>query len=511
MAFFLKLIIIFVAYFLTAHMGLEMDAVGGFATLVWPPSGIAVASLLLLGRNYWPAIFLGAFSVNFFHGATLLSAGGIGIGNTLEAIVATHLLTRWQDFHRPLSRLKDVLLFIVIGCAFSAIFSATLGVLSIWLFDKLKAPFAITWETWWIGDALGILIAAPLILTWGTFKVKKIKPLKIIESLVFILVLLMSGYFVFGKTIFLVFWFFPLVMWAALSLGQIGSVSAVFIISVMAIYGTYNHLGPFAHGFMTDNLFLLQKFLGVLASTGLIIAAVIDERRKAMEALEHAIQTRDEFLSLASHELRTPLTSLSLQLQLVKAKSYSPEQLAKSLDLSLKQVGRLSGLIENLLNVSLMRTGRFSYKFEEIDISQIILNMVRRYEGDMEKAQCAYSFDIQENIVGTFDALRFEQVMDNVLSNAIKYAPGKEIKVNLSAHADKAVLVIEDSGKGISIEKHSKIFNRYERGNDSHQITGLGLGLFIVKEIIESHKGSVRLENKNEGGAKFIFEFPISV
>lgn len=509
MILFLKIVALFITYYFSAHMGLKIDAVSGFATLVWPPSGIALASLLLFGPRLWPGIFLGAFAINLFHGANFLTAIGIGVGNTSEALVATHLLTKWQDFHRSIDRFKDVLILLILGCAFSSIFSATIGLISLWSFGQLNESAFITWQAWWAGDALGMLIITPLILCWGTLKVEKIRWGKVVEGVILIGCLLLTGFFIFSQKDILIFWFFPFIIWAALSLGQVGNVTVVFLISVMAIWGTAHDFGPFSKSNLRDNLFLLNWFMLVITSAGMILAAVFTERKKALEALEYAIQTRDEFLSIASHELKTPLTSLSLQLQLVRFKGNSPESLERALDLSMKQVRRIGDLIDNLLNVSLMRTGRFSYKFEDTDLSDVISSMVKRYDTEMEKANCLFYCDIQENIRGILDSLRIEQVIDNLLSNAVKYAPGSAVRVSLTKVENTAILIVEDQGPGIPEDKQQLVFERYGRVSETSSTSGLGLGLFVVKEIIESHKGTIFLTNKPAGGAKFTFNLPI--
>lgn len=501
-----KMIILFLAYFFSAKIGLKVDTVSGFATLAWSPSGIAVAALLLFGRNLWPGIFLGAFAVNFFQGATFLTATGIGVGNTLEAIVAAHLLTKWQDFHKNFNRLKDVLLFLVLACGFSSIFSATIGVLSLWCFGQLNEPAHLTWKAWWTGDAFGMLIISPLILCWSTFKINKIKWWKVIELVIFTTIFSYTCYLVFRQMNVLAFWIFPLIVWAALSFGQVGNVTVSFIISVMAIWGTANNLGPFSMTNVHDNLFVLSCFMFISTTTGMILASVFTERKIAMEALEQAIQTRDEFLSIASHELKTPITSLSLQLQMLRYKASSPEGLNRSLDISVKQVKRIGELIDNLLNVSLMRTGRFSYKFEDANLSSIVMGMTKRHEIEFQKAGSPLVMSIQENIHGHYDPLRMEQVLDNLFTNALKYARGSEIKVSLYQD-NETTLVIEDSGPGIPEHRLSKIFDRYERVHHSTSVSGLGLGLFIVKEIVEGHNGKILLKNKPTGGTKFIMTF----
>src|SRR5215470_6354333 len=160
--------VVCVLYFATATFGLSLDAVSGFATAVWPPTGIALAALVLYGYRLWPGIAVGAFLVNFFAGAPVLAAGGMALGNTLEAVLGTVLLTRVVGFRPALDRLQDVLGLVVLAAGVSTLVSATIGVTSGWLVGVIPAAlYRQTWHTWWLGNALGDLVVAPLLFVWS--------------------------------------------------------------------------------------------------------------------------------------------------------------------------------------------------------------------------------------------------------------------------------------------------------------------------------------------------------
>ena len=157
-----ELIVLFVAYVLSARLGLMISPVSGFATLVWPPTGIALAALLLRGVRLWPAVMLGAVVANAWNGASLWAALGIGIGNTLEAILAVWLLTRVAGIHRGLDRLPDVLALVVLGAGVSSTVSASIGAAVLRLVGVVEpGRLAETWRAWWVGDALGDLVVIP--------------------------------------------------------------------------------------------------------------------------------------------------------------------------------------------------------------------------------------------------------------------------------------------------------------------------------------------------------------
>jgi len=299
-----KLVVLFLIYFATAKLGLQFDAVSGFATLVWPPTGIAIAGILIFGYRYWPAIFLGAFLVNFSTGAPALVALGIGLGNMLEAVIGVFLARRF-GFMREKGELKNILLFIFFCVLGSTALAATIGVTSLWLGGIVSlATYKATWIAWWVGDALGALIVGNLIINFRErLSLKNFKLKKAAEGILFFLILIVCNLFVFTnffttKTIetnnpIIVYTIFPLLIWASLRFGKSGAVLAVFVTSVISIWGTVLKQGPFGVGELSDNLLLLQGYIGVIAGTSMILSAVIEERLKTERELTNE-RNKDE-------------------------------------------------------------------------------------------------------------------------------------------------------------------------------------------------------------------------
>src|SRR5216683_2740183 len=160
-------VLLFVAYFVTARLGLLMDAVAGFATLVWPPTGIALAALFLFGTRLWPGVLAGALFVNLVAGATLPEALAIGTGNTLEALAGSWLLRRVARFDPRLERINDVISLVLLGAICSTAISAAVGVASLLLGGTIAPPLSwLTFRAWWFGDMLGDLVVAPLLFVW---------------------------------------------------------------------------------------------------------------------------------------------------------------------------------------------------------------------------------------------------------------------------------------------------------------------------------------------------------
>ncbi len=296
-------------YFGGGKLGLSLASVEGIVTLVWPPTGIALAGLLLGGYRLWPGVFLGAFLVNILTDAPLAAVMGISVGNTLEAVTGAYLLRRLVGFRNSLERLRDVLGLVFLAAALSTIVSATSGVASLGLTGVIPwAAAASTWWVWWLGDAMGALVVAPALLTWG----HELRPAwpsrRLLEA-----ALLLAALILVSQTIFsgwlaphvvndpLAYTLFPFLIWAALRFGQRGAVTATLIGTSMAVGGTAQGLGPFAQQTVHLNLLLLSGFMSTAAVTAMLLAAVVAERRRAEEALR-ASEERFRRLSKAAFE-----------------------------------------------------------------------------------------------------------------------------------------------------------------------------------------------------------------
>jgi len=233
---------------------------------------------------------------------------------------------------------------------------------------------------------------------------------------------------------------------------------------------------------------------------------------------QKAIETRDEFMSIASHELKTPITSLKLQIELTKNRIHSHDhpltvidsKLIKSIENSSIQVERLTHLIESLLDISRIKLGKLEFVFQRLNVSDVIYEAVERLTDQLEAANCSViRLNIPEDLYANWDRNRIEQVLVNLLSNAIKYAKGSPIHIFSSCDNGIASITVQDFGPGISKEQQNKIFNRFERADAPRNISGLGLGLFIARQIIEGHQGSIRVESNEGSGSKFIIELPL--
>ncbi len=227
-------------------------------------------------------------------------------------------------------------------------------------------------------------------------------------------------------------------------------------------------------------------------------------------SLREAVRARDEFLSVASHELKTPLTRFQLQLELIRrGLGTVPEaQLAERVMSAGRQVQRLALLVETLLDVSQITTGRLQLKRERVDLSLLVGDAVARMQEELTRAGCQVVFETDAPVVGSYDRLRMEQVVRNLLSNALKYGPGRPIGLALMREGARSRLRVTDHGMGIAREDQERIFERFERAVSVRNYGGLGLGLWLVRQIVEAHGGSVVMTDTPGGGATFILDLP---
>lgn len=243
---------------------------------------------------------------------------------------------------------------------------------------------------------------------------------------------------------------------------------------------------------------------------------IIEMEHTARVEAEEAVRARDEFLSIASHELKTPLTSMLLQLQgvlhsirTVSLANFSVERTMKMLESAEQQSRRLTRMINDLLNVSLITTGRLDLEKENFDLSFVLKEVVTRFSEQAERLRSPIIVEASTPIIGTWDKLRIEQVITNLISNALKYGKGKKVYVTLVKKEEKAILSVKDEGIGIPEEDFKRIFGRFERAVGKSDIKGLGVGLYISYQIIQTHNGTIKVISKEGEGSTFIVELPL--
>jgi PAS domain S-box-containing protein len=245
------------------------------------------------------------------------------------------------------------------------------------------------------------------------------------------------------------------------------------------------------------------------------VSLAVDNARLYREARD-AVSARDEFLSIASHELRTPLTPLQIVLQrLLSERSKEPletistDRLRLLLARSERQVQRLTALVDNLLDVSRVSSGTLRLQREECDLAEVVNEVVGRFGEECARAECQVTIEAPPRLIGQWDPLRIEQVITNLLANAIKYGAGKPILIHVEGGEGSAQIVVKDHGIGIEPEKVSRIFERFERAVSSRSYGGLGLGLYIARQIVDAHGGRISVNSRPGEGSTFTIDLPL--
>jgi PAS domain S-box-containing protein len=312
-------------YAIVGRFGLTIAPVHLFASLVWPPTGIALAALLLRGTQLWPGIALGAFLVNAWAGAPVLVAAGISVGNTLEAVVGAHLICRAGERAWSLERLRHVLGF-VLAALLSTTISASVGVSSLLAGGLVaRGDVAETWRVWWLGDAAGGLVVGSLLLAWAGRARRALEGRAGTEAAVLGASLIAATLFVFLRPpvaaaagFIQACMLLPLLIWGAVRFEVRGATAAVFLASAIAIAGTALGRGPFVQDALSGGLLHLQAFMAIVATAVLVMGAVTAERVAALrrcEVGERALRASEDQLRRITDVTPLMLTRCSRDLR----------------------------------------------------------------------------------------------------------------------------------------------------------------------------------------------------
>jgi len=665
-------LIVAIVYFAGAELGLSLASVHENVTPVWPPTGIAIASLLIFGRRVWSGVFAGALVANSLTHIPFGSAIGIATGNALEAIVAYSLLQRSKQWRNSFDSVSQVLMFVVYGAVLAPLVSATLGSISVYLADS-STEFWYLWLTWWMGDGFGALIVSPFLLSWSVSRKINRQEGPEIASLFILLIItvliVFAGWFPGPiKTYPLAYLSLPCLLWAALRFDQRIVTSAIILMAGVAVWGAKHDYGPFVQPSRNASLLLLISFVGTASLMTLLVAAVMTERRTAeadkselgselelsrrriedlvqhvpgivweawgkpgsserrvdfvssyiekmlgyspeewlatpgfglsvvhpddrermaaeavaifasgkggssrfrlmhkdghevwveahstvvcdesgpigmrgvtmditaavkaelertellereshaRQQAEEASRLKEEFLATVSHELRTPLNAVVGWSRLLRSGQLDSDGTIHAVEVIERNAAAQRQIIEDLLDVSRIITGKLRINTQPIDLLLIIHAAIDAVRPAAEAKEIKISTHVEasDSIVRA-DSERLQQVLWNLLANAVKFTPaGGTIDVYLEQHGSLAEIRIEDSGPGVPSEFLPRIFERFSQadGSSTRKHGGLGLGLAIVRHLVELHGGTVSASNRKEGGAVLTVRLPTVV
>ena len=386
-------------YVLSTHIGLLLSFNDGFATAVWPGSGLALCLLLIYGEKYWPAIALGAFSINFIHGGSVGAASLICIGNTLEALVAYKIIKLSADSSVNLTKLKSVINFIF-ASLIGAIISAAIGTLTVFLFSTTEIHFTKTIVTWWLGNVTSFLIIVPIIMLLTKSSLLKLKNTNVLFSFFLLLIVCYFTFFlkyeseVISKLFAYSLIVFPL--YSSLKHNRLVALLMVFIISVSAILGTISGNGSFVYSDLNNSLVLLQAFICSMSLTTLIVSTGVKELQSHQKDLTKLLIEKELLVSEIHHRVKNNLAIVSSLLFLQQEK-FDNKDVREKIEETQFRIKSMALVHEKLYKNSSVYTVDFSSYIKELTYNinssyksadlQIQLNLnIEAHEIDINKA-----------------------------------------------------------------------------------------------------------------------------
>jgi signal transduction histidine kinase len=506
-----------------------LDAVAGFASLVWAPAGISLAAVLLFGPRVWPGITLGAVIANWLVGAPLVAAIGIGIGNTLEGLIGASLLRSACGPRIHLDRVRDVTFFVVLAAGTSAMIAATIGVVSLSFAGVVSGPqIGTTWWTWWLGDLIGDLLVVPLALTWAERPRVRIVFARAIETIGIALLFSAATTLVFGESgggprgpISYAYLFFPPLVWVALRFDQRGVSLATLAVAAISVSGTVLARGPFIRDSLSQSLFAAQVFLAVTTTTFLILGAAIVEQRQTQEDLRRARdlaaeanRAKSDFLAVVSHELRTPLNAISGYAELLQMGVRGPvaEEQHDFLRRIQQSAAHLLSLIEDVMSFAKLEAGRLSLATQNVAVNDSLDSMeslvapeMRRKGLTLTRMQCDVGMS------ASADPEKLRQILLNLVGNAVKFTPpGGRVTVGADRSNGAVRIWVTDTGIGIPADQLNRVFEPFfqvERGT-TRAYPGLGLGLAISRDLARAMRGDIQIESGGGRGCTATLTLP---
>lgn len=555
-----RIVLVALLYYFAARLGYLFAFEGSNALPAWPPSGIAFALIILLGRQTWPGITIGSLVANILafwnnpeihpHKIILVSSM-IAVCHTLEAVAGNYLVKNWIRSEFPFRSTKNAyrFLFVSLLMCFLGAAVATWGLYINRLIDTshvLRTGFS-----WWVGNVVGILLFTPFILSFAEKMTFRIPARKMTEVGIFFLTI--TGIYMLMQVDYLVptlehalpFLVLPFLLWLAFRFDLIVAITGILITSLISIYFTINGEGPFNLSDPYNSMLLLQIFIGVMSISTIILSATVKERMEVQNklqvfnenletmvlertsALKEEITIRkkveekiqrtnqelskrntelDNFVYSVSHDLRAPIASVLGLINLAK-KDIDIHMKDMYLDMIQKSSLQQDLFIKEILDQS--RNSRLEVKREEILFQPLIeetFNQLKFATNAVQNVEKVINVNQDQPFFS--DRWRLKVILNNLISNAIRYRNGRDpvIKVNVNISGDAAMVAIEDNGKGIEKDHLPNIYKMFYRATDDG--AGSGLGLYIVKEAVEKLNGNINIESEVGRGTLVKLEIP---
>lgn len=531
-------------YIIAGKLGLQLAFVHPSATVVWPPTGIALAALLVWGYRVWPGIFIGAFLVNIATAGSPATSLGIAAGNTLEGLMGAYLVNRFAHGCQAFDRPTDVFTFAALAGLGSTMVSATIGVTILaWGGYADWADYGSIWRTWWLGDMAGALIVAPVLILWGTSLRVHWRWEQAMEAALVGLLIVLVGYSVFGGLVFsrlqpypLEFLCAPLLVWTAFRFTQREAATATFLISGFAIAGTLHGYGPFARGAPHESLLLLQTFMGIMAMLALSVVAAVPGRRRLENVLDrgretgrpgdqanantqsHTMETLGRQAAGIAHDFNNLLTVIGGYSELLKQTTTLSEDQRAAIDQIAQATGRATSMTAQLLAFSrrqIVQPVALNLNLVVTNLEQLLRRLIGKHIG--LSTVLAPSLELVRA-----DPTQLEQVLLNLVVNARDAMPqGGQLTIGTAnielddtyvRHHPGArpgpyvKLAVRDTGMGIDGATRARMFEPFFTTKGEGK--GTGLGLSIIYGIVKQSGGYITVDSEPGHGTTFTVYLP---
>ncbi|TKS63052.1 MAG: hypothetical protein EWM73_01864 [Nitrospira sp.] len=519
-------------YFVAGKLGLSLAFVHANATAVWPPTGLTLAAFLLFGYRVWPGIFLGAYLVNISTAGSIATSLGIAVGNTLEGLVGAYLVTRFANGRNVFDRPHDVFKFAVLAGLGSTMVSATIGVTSLAVAGYADwANYGSIWLTWWLGDAAGDLILAPLLVLWGTRLTVQWRWEQGLEAAALGLLIVLVGQAAFTGILFnesqkypLGFLCFPLLVWTAFRFGQREAATATFLIAAIAVWGTLHGYGPFARDTPNESLLLLQAFMGTSAMIAMsVVAAVSNYRQTGVVFGEEQRQSQKmeaigRLTGGIAHDFNNMLTVIASYSEMLMETGSLAREDRNAIEQIAQATTRASSLTAQLLAFS---------RRQLVQPTVLNLNAVISHMEPMLHRLIGKDIVLSTVLAPSLgpvklDPSQVDQVLLNLVVNARDAMPqGGQLTIETAnIELDKAyvrhhagsrpgphiMLAVTDTGVGMDGATQARMFEAFFTTKGPGK--GTGLGLATVYGIVKQSGGYVTVDSEPGSGTTFEVYFP---
>ncbi len=555
----IEVLTIAITYFVISWLSANIIPKNPIPSPVWPGSGTNVGLILLWGRSRWLGVFLGALTLNLHRRglSILFPALGASAGTTIGTLITVSLIIYLTRTTYPMRQVRHVVVFALASIFSGTIFQTLTGTAAYLLSGRyIQTSFWDFFWPWWIGDAIGILLIAPLIIAWGnplhTTKSPTDKSWFHWEAIVAIAILVIVGYFSFYRSHPVEYLLLPPLLWSAFRFGARLTTLLITLLGTLVSVATAYKFGIFYRAITQgDSLLLLQLFLGVISITTIAVLAITDENRKANERLskvnveleqrvmertsalresetnalelaakaESANQAKSVFIANMSHELRSPLNAVIGFSQLMLHTRNLPNEHYENASIIYRSGEYLLSLINNILDLSKIDAGKTTLNYQNFDLYHLVDDVEDMFYLRAANAGLKLVFERDPQVPRYLysDEMKMRQVLINLLSNAIKFTKSGQIYLGISTVSRseedcRLQFVVQDTGVGIAPDEIPNLFISFSQtksGRDRQE--GTGLGLAISRRFVQLMGGDIEVTSQLNQGTTFSFQIQSSL